>query len=230
VAPYTPDVPGTEQVTPSPRGNMGGRRDRQNTRGEATRELILQTAERLFAERGIAAVPLRDIGAAAGQKNNVAVQYHFGDRETLVHEVARTRAGFVEDLLADLVSGKRPLVMTDHVAMFVDSLARNLREDNHYLAFLSRYLIERGGYAGLEVAVSPATVSTLREIMRRALPDLPARVIDERWELMMTTAVHTLARYQMAMHAHALPGPVDELLADLVSFLTAALEAPLGRR
>jgi len=45
------------------------------------------TAEQLFAEHGIAAVPLRDIGTAAGQKNHAVVQHHFGDRECLVREV-----------------------------------------------------------------------------------------------------------------------------------------------
>jgi AcrR family transcriptional regulator len=199
---------------------------RQNARGEATRELLLQTAERLFAERGIEAVPLRDIGAAAGQRNNVAVQYHFGDRETLVREVARYRAAFVEDLLEDVVSGRKPLVIADHVRMFVRSMARNLEEDNHYLGFLSRYLIERGGYAGLEEAVSTDTITNLREIVYRTLSTLPTRVIDERWEVMMTAAVHTLARYQMALHDSTLPAPIDDLIDDLERFLTAGLEAP----
>jgi AcrR family transcriptional regulator len=35
-----------------------------------TRERLLVTAERLFAERGVAGVSLREIGAAAGQRNN----------------------------------------------------------------------------------------------------------------------------------------------------------------
>jgi AcrR family transcriptional regulator len=42
--------------------------DGRLVRGQTTRELILVTAERLFAELGIAAVSLRDIAAAAGQK------------------------------------------------------------------------------------------------------------------------------------------------------------------
>src|SRR5690348_17179515 len=96
----------------SPSGDLGRRghatRDRVNSRGDATRQLILKTAEQLFAERGIAAVPLRDIGIAAGQKNNVAVQYHFGDRESLIREIISYRAIASEEkrveMLADLLS------------------------------------------------------------------------------------------------------------------------------
>jgi len=70
------------------------------------------TAEQLFAEHGIAAVPLRDIGIAAGQKNHAAVQYHFGDRESLVREIVSFRATLSErlrvEMFADLVSRGQP--------------------------------------------------------------------------------------------------------------------------
>ena len=50
----------------------------------AARQAIVEAAERLFAERGIEAVSLRDVSAAAGQRNHSAAQYHFGDRAQLV--------------------------------------------------------------------------------------------------------------------------------------------------
>jgi len=49
----------------------------------ATKDLILDTAERLFAERGFAAVSVRDITAAAGV-NLAAVNYHFGSKDALM--------------------------------------------------------------------------------------------------------------------------------------------------
>ena len=51
---------------------------------EPARLAIIEAAEVLFAERGVEAPTLREIGAAAGQRNNSAVQYHFGDRAGLV--------------------------------------------------------------------------------------------------------------------------------------------------
>ena len=204
-------------------------RDRPNARGTATRELILITAEQLFAERGIAAVPIRDIAVSAGQKNTMAVQYHFGDKENLVREVAAFRARFVSDmqadLVADLLSGRQPPSVADFVRSFVMPLAGNLHQENHYIPFLHRYMIERGGYAGLENSVPPGTATVLNKILHRLLPDHPDEVLTERWQIGWACAVSTLARYQAGLKSGTLPAPLDQLLDDLIRFLTGGLEA-----
>jgi AcrR family transcriptional regulator len=223
----------SDRRNPSEAGNRRlANRERVNSRGDATRLLILVTAEQLFAERGIAAVPLRDIGIAAGQKNNVAVQYHFGDRDRLLREITAYRGAASEErrveMLADLLAeGQQPQV-SDLVRAFIFPLAGHLEEQNHYLAFLSRYIIEHGGYAGLDNAVPPGTHNTLRSLLGRLLPDYPEEVREERWLVMQTSTVHTLARYQAAMMSGRLTSPIYPLLEDLVRFLTAGIEAPLG--
>ncbi|HEX3715797.1 MAG TPA: TetR/AcrR family transcriptional regulator [Trebonia sp.] len=191
------------------------------------------TAEQLFAEHGIAAVPLRDIGIAAGQKNHAVVQYHFGDRESLVREIIAFRATLSERLrvesFADLVSRGQPEV-ADLVRVFVLPLAAHLEERSHYLAFMSRYITERGGYRGLETMGLPsATVTTLRSLLGRLLPEHPPAVLDERWTVLMTSTIHTLARYQaVVVSGGDLGSPIEDLLEDLVRFLTAGLSAPVG--
>src|SRR5262249_7827064 len=150
-----------DRVRPAPTNG----RDRTNARGDATRELILVTAERLFAERGIAAVPLRDIGVAAGQKNNVAVQYHFGDRDNLVRSIVSYRTGFIEERAAALASlpADQAVQIDLLVRTFVRDLAANITDGNHYLPFLSRYINERGSYAGLDQGLPQESVKALRE-------------------------------------------------------------------
>jgi len=51
-----------------------------------TRDRILDTAERLFAEHGFQAASVRDITAKAGV-NVAAINYHFGGKEPLYREV-----------------------------------------------------------------------------------------------------------------------------------------------
>lgn len=53
----------------------------------AVADSIVLAAERLIAERGLGAVSLRDINAAAGATNASAVQYHFGNRAGLVQAI-----------------------------------------------------------------------------------------------------------------------------------------------
>lgn len=56
----------------------------------ATRERVLDVAERLFAERGSDAVSIRDITGEAGA-NLGAINYHFGTKEKLVEAVIERR-------------------------------------------------------------------------------------------------------------------------------------------
>ena len=51
-----------------------------------TRKRILDTAERLFGERGVAAVSLRDINRSAGISQGV-LHYHFGGRDALIEAI-----------------------------------------------------------------------------------------------------------------------------------------------
>lgn len=55
-------------------------------RGEppSTRDLLLDAATRLFAERGVDNVSIAEVVRAAGQRNMSAVHYHFGSRDDLL--------------------------------------------------------------------------------------------------------------------------------------------------
>jgi AcrR family transcriptional regulator len=67
---------------PEPGTSRGGRA--RTSRGERTREHIIDVAERLYGERGVESVSLREIRIAAGQRNASALHFHFGDREGLL--------------------------------------------------------------------------------------------------------------------------------------------------
>jgi AcrR family transcriptional regulator len=54
---------------------------------DETRAQLIRTAERLFAERGVESVSLREINREADQRNATALQYHFDDRQGLVRAI-----------------------------------------------------------------------------------------------------------------------------------------------
>jgi AcrR family transcriptional regulator len=62
----------------------------------STRDRIISAAERLFAERGLDGVSLREINRAAGAGSAVAVQYHFDDRSGVVRAIVEKHRGAID--------------------------------------------------------------------------------------------------------------------------------------
>lgn len=60
-------------------------------------EQIKAVALRLFAERGIDGVTVREIANAAGQKNHAALTYNFGSKDTLIRELIVDGARAIDD-------------------------------------------------------------------------------------------------------------------------------------
>jgi AcrR family transcriptional regulator len=56
---------------------------------DETRAQLIRAGERLFSERGIYAVSLREINRDADQRNSTALQYHFEDRQGLILAILR---------------------------------------------------------------------------------------------------------------------------------------------
>src|SRR4051812_50018016 len=74
----------------------------------STKEQIVLAAEALFAERGVEGVSLRQIGAAAGNGNNSAVQYHFGTKDRLVQAGFEYRLPRPRERRDPLLAARRP--------------------------------------------------------------------------------------------------------------------------
>ncbi len=121
-----------------------------------TKERILHAAEDLFAQHGFAGTSLRQVTSRA-DVNIAAVNYHFGSKENLVHEVFKHRMDQmsekrlaslalatekdpkdIEAILLAFIQPALALTMDRHGASFVRVLARAYAEKNDGLRnFLS---------------------------------------------------------------------------------------------
>jgi len=112
-------------MTPAPTS----RNRRDGVADPCTRERILDTAEKLFSERGYTGTAIRDITDAAGV-NVAAVNYHFRGKRNLYLEVFRRRIPALrEGRLAAIrgdATGTKPESLEDVVAAFVDHFVQDL--------------------------------------------------------------------------------------------------------
>jgi AcrR family transcriptional regulator len=198
----------------------------------AARTLILRAAERLFAERGIEHVSLREIGTAAGQRNNSAVQYHFGTREHLVRALYEERLAPLDRRRRELLAALGPHAADDLpglVRAYLTPLAEAVRdapEPTWYARFVQRFAL--GGHV-VHPPLPEALVAGLRtgldlidtHLTRRGLP---APIRAERSRL-FTAALADAERRVAVGESVAFDPLIDHLTAASVGLLTAPSSA-----
>ena len=86
--------------------------EKPGRRGDTRRRLML-AAEQLFGERGLHAVTLKEINAAAGQRNESALHYHFGSKQRLVQAIFADRASAIDRVRVTRVEALGTLVSAD---------------------------------------------------------------------------------------------------------------------
>lgn len=178
--------------------------DDPRDRGRQTRERILDVAERLFAERGIANVSSRQIAIAARQRNNYVVGHHFGGKPGLVRaiqdrhavEVERGRKAMVAELRSDapLRAWMSCLVrpVTEHL--------NALEPPTCYARFLAQAMNEPSlREVVVEDTVSMPSIPVVLERMTAVGPRLPTVVRAERCELVWKLIVHACADRERAV-------------------------------
>jgi AcrR family transcriptional regulator len=209
-------------------------------RGDETRNRLLDVAEQMFGDRGVNGVSLREIRLASGARNTAAIQFHFGDREGLVHALTARHMPRIAELQQDLYE-----VMVregrDDSRSLVEVLVRP-SADYLRLGPSERAWVKIMGDLGAEPALEPNEMALLapepalrvsRRLYERLSSSVPEDVALERMIVLAQSAVHLCAdraRLEDAPCDRRTHAPTELFVENLVDMITGALFAPVGPR
>jgi AcrR family transcriptional regulator len=211
-----------------------------SARGDHTKELLLDAAEALYGERGIAGVSLREIRLAAGAKNTAAMQFHFGDRDGVIDAlIARhmPRIGQIQQALYDAAEAEgrlhQPHSLVDILARpSADYLMRGPRER----AWV-KIMADLGALPDLHLkemaVVTPDAGLRAGAALYQLLEDaVPSNLARERIIMLAQMSIHACADYARLLDDgdEIRPHLDFELFTNnLIDMLFGALFAPARR-
>lgn len=213
-----------------------GRTSKEDRDALTTREIVILTAEKLFAERGIDAVSLREVIQAAGQRNMGLVQYYFGGKDGLVGAIFVRRSAVTDArrrFMLDEVEAAVGVDIRSLASAVVLPLAEQMQRGNHYVEFCSRLLVERGRQWMGEVAAGDwsDTYDRLADLLCGAVDGMARPVAVRRVGLAVDLAVHALAS-RVRGRQDSRPGSAasDPFVDDLVAVVASVLATAPARR
>ena len=200
---------------------------------DTTRDRLLDTAERLFAEHGYQATTMRTVTAEAGA-NIAAVNYHFGSKQALLGAVVHRALGPVVEERRRRLDALE-LEGDPSVEALVDAIIGPLIERIGaepsaalVIRLLGRLFVDPDPEmrALVKHEVSEAERRQLG-MLERALPDLPREELWLRMRSMFAVVgAHLTGAFDTPAACFPQAGGCDELRQRLVTFLAAGLSAP----
>ena len=143
--------------------------------------------ELLLGRGAFEGVSLREVAAAAGQRNHHAVQYHFGSRDGLVSAIFHHRMMQMErrrgEMLAEAErAGKLGDARVLMEIIFLPQLDLPGQQGNHsYANFLCQYLLRNEGTRfGDFGAALPTNIANVLGLLRERLRSLPESIAQRR--------------------------------------------------
>lgn len=200
-----------------------------------TRRQIILAAERLFAERGLAGVSLREINVAAGQRNTSAAHYHFGSKEALVDAIFEFRRSEIgrrrDEILDGLEREGRSADLRSLTVALIQPLACELQAEgedgaeSHYLPFLAHLFLQSPQEVADILRRHRAAEERWSQLVQDALPDVPRDVLFTRLYLMGRHVVVSLASYQRRGLGSSGPD-FDLYLGDMLDSVAGYIRVP----
>ncbi|EED27916.1 transcriptional regulator, TetR family [Vibrio sp. 16] len=202
----------------------------------STKEKILDVAEALFAEHGFNDTSLRTITSKAGV-NLASVNYHFGDKKTLVRAVLNR---YLEAFMPAVQDALITLNLNDHYEMsdVFESLRAPLRNLNDVRPNgTSRFMLLIGrGYTDVQGHLRwfittryQDTLSLFTDSVMKANPKLTQEDLFWRLHFTLGTCVFTMASSQalleIAENDYGKSMDAKSVVDQLIPFLAAGVAA-----
>ncbi|NVJ97461.1 MAG: helix-turn-helix transcriptional regulator [Alphaproteobacteria bacterium] len=177
-----------------------GQPDGKAKRADATRAALIKAAERLIAEKGLAAVSTREILQEANQRNQSALQYHFGSKDGLMRATISERTKQIDERRLELMKDWTETSNMDEVLKVLVLPLAELAEQEiggrHYILFLCQAITQPDW--DLRQAIKDFELTGLGrayEIYDELLADLPEEARVVRQEIAYDVAILALKRW-----------------------------------
>ena len=200
----------------------------------ATKEKILDTAERLIALQGFAATSLRQIISEA-QVNLAAVHYHFGSKEELLDQLILRKVTRVNEERGALLerfereAGGNPVAVEKILAAFFQPMIEAGCRNPQFVRLMGRLIAEGMIPSLVEKHFQPTTTRFINAF-RRALPGLSEAELFWRVQFMFGAMAHTIGGLALpVMQIHGDGADFQLIMRRLVAFLGAGMNAAPAR-
>ncbi len=204
-----------------------------------SKQRLILAAIKLFAEQGIDGVSLRMINREAGAKNNSALHYHFGSKLGLVEAVVEYIQAWFEEArekaLAAVEAAGEEVAVRDILEAFITpylQLVENETWGYHAVRFLARMETEGGAdIRSILNRFAARTMSRFKKLLLKALPQIPRRLLMQRWNYCVSSIMRGIADYRSLSNSYI--GDMScslKKLGDLyLDYNAAGLAAPVGQ-
>ena len=199
-----------------------------------TRTSLVRSAVRLFAEKGLGAVSVKDITREAGARNPSAVYYHFGSVEELIKEVFVQRFTRIERQRLQLFAAldrqepAQPLIALMEAAL-TPLMTTCLDEDGRrYVRFCLQFASDpRFDINELVDEVSLVSLEILSQRLVQNLPNIPVSTIEARFRHGFLLSLVQAADYALQVEQGTAP-PVEDYVRECACGLAGFFAAPVA--
>jgi AcrR family transcriptional regulator len=166
--------------------------------------LLMETAERLFAQQGIEAVTVREIQQEAGQSNASVIVYHFGSKTGLVRALIHWRSRRLDerrDLLLKQIRTDGHVDPREVVWLLVRPLVDSIRAGEMFVPFLAR--LSENPRANTEYwppDLADWTQESMQDLVGGALGDMPERLRRGRTVQLYNSVLNLLGEQTRSGH------------------------------